>query len=73
MMLRGDLETFEYLSENETRNENILTHWTVAQAGSSDEKIMRVESLVGLSLQSHKSLKQLANKNENFSRKTHKM
>ena len=51
MMLRGDLETFEYLSENETRNENILTHWSVAQAGSSDEKIMRVESLLGLSLQ----------------------
>ena len=73
MMLRGDLETFEYLSENETRNENILTHWSVAQAGSSDEKIMRVENLVGLSLQSHKSLKQLANLNENFSRKTHKM
>ena len=56
MMLRGDLETFEYLSENETRNKNILTHWSVAQAGSSDEKIMRVENLVGLSLQSHKSL-----------------
>ena len=41
---------FEYLSEKETRNENILTHWSVAQAGSSDEKIMRVENLVGLSL-----------------------
>ena len=28
---------FEYLSENETKIENILTHWSVAQAGSNDE------------------------------------
>ena len=27
---------FEYLSENETKIENILTHWSVAQAGSND-------------------------------------
>ena len=24
--------------ENKTKNENILTHWSVAQAGSKDEK-----------------------------------
>ena len=24
---------FEYLGENETKYENILTHWSVAQAG----------------------------------------
>ena len=29
---------FEYLRENETKFENILTHWSVAQAGSNDEK-----------------------------------
>ena len=25
-------------TQNETKNENILTHWSVAQAGSNDEK-----------------------------------
>ena len=29
---------FEYLGENETKLENILTHWSVVQAGSNDEK-----------------------------------
>ena len=29
---------FEYLGENETKFENILTHWSVVQAGSNDEK-----------------------------------
>ena len=29
---------FEYLSENETKIENILTPWSVAQAGMNDEK-----------------------------------
>ena len=29
---------FEYLGENETEFENILTHWSVAQAGSNDDK-----------------------------------
>ena len=38
IILRGDCEKFEYLSENETKNENILTHWSVAQADSNDEK-----------------------------------
>ena len=38
IILRGDSEKFEYLSEDETKNENILTHWSVAQAGSNDEK-----------------------------------
>ena len=28
----------EYLCENETKFENILTHRSVAQAGSNDEK-----------------------------------
>ena len=28
---------FEYLGENETKNETILTHWSVGQAGSNDE------------------------------------
>ena len=27
-----------YLGENEAKNEIILTHWSVAQAGSNDEK-----------------------------------
>ena len=29
---------FENLGENETKFENILTHWSVVQAGSNDEK-----------------------------------
>ena len=29
---------FEYLGENEIKFENILTHWSVAQAGSNDGK-----------------------------------
>ena len=29
---------YEYLGENETEFENILTHWSVDQAGSNDEK-----------------------------------
>ena len=41
---------FEYLGENETKFENISTHWSVAQAGSNDEKKLGVENLVGLSL-----------------------
>ena len=32
------LLNFEYLSEKETKNQTILTHWSVAQAGSNDEK-----------------------------------
>ena len=30
MILCGDSEKFEYLSENETKHENIVTHWSVA-------------------------------------------
>ena len=41
---------FEYLGENETKNENILTHWSVAQASSNDEKKLKIKNLVGLSL-----------------------
>ena len=26
------------ISENETKNENVLTHWSVAKAGSNDKK-----------------------------------
>ena len=29
---------YEYLGENETEFENILTHWSEAEAGSNDEK-----------------------------------
>ena len=39
---------FEYLSENETKLENILTHWSVAQAGSNED--LGVKNLIGLSL-----------------------
>ena len=38
MIMRGTSEKLEYLSKNETKKENILTHWSVAQAGSNDEK-----------------------------------
>ena len=38
MILRGTSKKLEYLSENETKKENIITHWSVAQAGSNDEK-----------------------------------
>ena len=38
IILRGTSEKLEYLSENETKNENILTHWSVTQAGSNYEK-----------------------------------
>ena len=38
MILSEDSEKLEYLSENETKNENILNHWSVAQAGSNGEK-----------------------------------
>ena len=31
MMLRGTMEKYKYLSENEAKNENILTHWSMAQ------------------------------------------
>ena len=41
---------FEYLGENETKNENILTHWSVAQASSNEEKKLKLKNLVGLSL-----------------------
>ena len=49
MILRGDSEKYKYLSENETKFEAILTHWSLAQAGSSNEK-NGVKNLVGLSL-----------------------
>ena len=38
MILRGTPEKYEYLGENETINETILTNWSVGQAGSNDEK-----------------------------------
>ena len=38
IILRGDYEKYEYLGENETKFENILNHWSVAQAGSTDAK-----------------------------------
>ena len=51
MILRGDSKKFEYLGENETKNETILTYWLVAQAGSRlMKKKLGVENLVGMSL-----------------------
>ena len=41
MLLRGTSEKYEYLGENETKNQTVLTHWSVAQAGSNDEKNRR--------------------------------
>ena len=38
IILRRGSEKYEYLSENKTKFETILTHWSVAQAGSNDEK-----------------------------------
>ena len=38
MMLRGDSEKYSYLGENKAKNEHILTHWSVAQAGSNYEE-----------------------------------
>ena len=38
IILRGDSEKFEYLSEDESKKEKNLTHWSVAQVGSNDEK-----------------------------------
>ena len=46
----ADSEKYEYLGGNETQNENILTLWSVAQAGSNDDKKPGVANLVGLSL-----------------------
>ena len=37
MILRGDSEKYKYLSENETKFEAILTHWSVAQAGLNEQ------------------------------------
>ena len=36
MIMHGTSKQFEYFGENETKNETILTHWSVAQAGSND-------------------------------------
>ena len=41
MILRGISEKFEYLGKKETKNENILTHWPVAQTSSNYEKNWR--------------------------------
>ena len=37
-------------SMKHSKNETILTHWSMAQAGSNDDKKLGVENLVGLSL-----------------------
>ena len=39
--MRRDLEKYEYFGENETKNATVLTHMSVAQAGSNDEKDWR--------------------------------
>ena len=41
MILRGDSDKYEYLGENETKFETILTHWSVVKAGSNNEKNKR--------------------------------
>ena len=46
MLLRGTSEKYEYLGENETKNQTILTHWSVAQAGSNDENNRRLKILL---------------------------
>ena len=38
IILRGTSEKLEYLGKNETKNKKNLTYWSVAQAGSNDEK-----------------------------------
>ena len=49
MILWGvNLEKLEHLGEISTKIKTILTHYSVAQAGSNYEK--KVENLVGLSL-----------------------
>ena len=35
---RVEIRQFEYLRENDTKKATILTHWSVAQASSNDEK-----------------------------------
>ena len=35
-----------------TKSKNILTHWSVDQVGSKEEKNLEAENLVGLSLES---------------------
>ena len=50
MILRGDSEKLEYFCEDETKNKNILTCWSVAQTSLNDDKKLGVENLVGLSL-----------------------
>ena len=44
MILRGDSEKFKYLSENLTKIENIVTHWSLAQADLNDEKTKDLKS-----------------------------
>ena len=38
IILCGTSEKYEYLGKNNNKNENILTYWSVAQAGWNDEK-----------------------------------
>ena len=49
MILRRTSEKYEYLGEILTKIENILIQWSVAQAGSNDEKKLGAENPVGLS------------------------
>ena len=44
MIPRGVIKSllkFEYLSENQTKIENILTHWSVAKAGSKVQMVKK--------------------------------
>ena len=36
--LKNEIENVWLVGENKTKFENILTHWSVAQAGSNEEK-----------------------------------
>ena len=38
MILSFSTLKYKYLGENKTEFENILTHWSEAEAGSNDEK-----------------------------------
>ena len=50
MILRGvSIFYTKFLISQRKQNQNILTHWSVAQEGSNFEKKLQVKNLVGLS------------------------
>ena len=52
----GTSEKLEYLGENEAKNKNILTRWSVAQAGLNDEKNWGSKISLDCPFKSEKSL-----------------